>query len=38
LLTSRDFGNPEFPVMNTFPFLRATNAPVDTVGQKITPE
>ena len=37
LPTSRDFGKPLFPVMKTFPFRRATNAPVLTVGHQIRP-
>ena len=37
LLTSIDFGNPLFPVMNTLPFRRATKAPVLTVGHQIKP-
>jgi len=34
----KDLGKPEFPVINTCPFLRAIKAPVETVGQKIIPE
>ena len=30
LLTSRDFGKPEFPVTKILPLRRATNAPVGT--------
>jgi hypothetical protein len=37
LPTSNDFGNPELPVTNTLPFLRATNAPVGTVTHHAMP-